>query len=98
MPTERALIRLADQWEYKLSTFRPSPNILRVIKVGNRMISVVDDPEAKKVVVYAKGASEVLLEKCTNILDKDGTFRPLLKDEIESIKNTVIDVYASNNH
>ena len=56
-----------------------------------RMTSVVESGN-KKYTVYCKGASEIVLDQCTSIMDDEGNisyltsdFRNQLKDRIESM-------------
>jgi magnesium-transporting ATPase (P-type) len=58
------------------------------------MTSVVNS-SGKKFIVYTKGASEIVLEHCTSVLDDEGNvnfmnndLRNKLKERIESMADT----------
>ena len=61
-----------------------------------RMTTVVAHPtEASKVRVYVKGASEIVLNRCTHILKRNDEIALLSQEEREKILKNVINVYAS---
>ena len=45
--------------------------------------------------IHVKGASEVVLKKCTNYLGSDGKIKPLSQERIESIIRSVVEPMAS---
>jgi len=52
--------------------------------------------ENRGLVIYVKGASEIILSHCTKILDKDGKSRNLGAEESQNIITNVIEKYAGN--
>lgn len=78
--------------------FRPSKDILKVIPFNSnrkKMISAVYDTQSSSLMIYVKGASEIVLDHCTKIIDADGKVRVLEKAERDSLVKEVIDNYAS---
>lgn len=45
------------------------------------MISAVYDPSSRSLMIYVKGASEVVLQQCTKLIDKDGRVRAVEEGE-----------------
>lgn len=45
------------------------------------MITAVYEDKIESLMIYVKGASEIVLQQCTKIVGQDGKVRPLDKDE-----------------
>lgn len=58
---------------YDLHKYRPSDNILRIIPLNSKrkmMISIVKYNDL--IYLFAKGAPEMVLKKCTKYIDENG--------------------------
>ena len=46
--------------------------------------------------LFSKGASEIILSKCTSIVSNDGKTIPFSSDDVKNVIDTVIEPMASN--
>lgn len=79
--TECALLQFAQKsFNYEYITSRATANILRLQNFNSErkcMSVLVQSSFLKSHVIYTKGASEVILSKCTHVMQEDGSSVPL---------------------
>lgn len=82
-----------------MDQYRPSDDIMRVIPFNStrkKMMTIVY--KNSEMMLYAKGASEMVLDCCTGILNADGEVTPLDTEKKEEILKTVIESFACINY
>ncbi|KAL3312457.1 ATPase, Ca transporting, plasma membrane [Cichlidogyrus casuarinus] len=101
--TECALLGLLVHLGVDYSAVRaknPESSFVKVFTFSSQrksMSTVVrDEANSKSLIIYTKGASEIVLSMCTQILDSAGQPSPLSDDRVSRIKSQVIDHMASN--
>ena len=58
------------------------------------MATVIQRPDTIR--LHMKGASEIVLQKCTRILNQSGEILPLTKDDVNQLINQVIEPMAGD--
>jgi len=90
-PTEGAILTAAAKAgldKEKLASQSPFFEEIPFDSERKQMTIIRHEPFRKKYVAYVKGAPDILLENCTEILDK-GTARPLHKEDIARISKII---------
>ena len=94
--TDCAMIELIDNWGYPLQMYRPSDSILRSLpfnSVRKRMTTIVKTNRGIR--IYAKGASELILNSCTRLIGTNGSDYFIDGTVKQQIQTNVIERFAS---
>lgn len=86
-PTEASLVTLAEKAGYNHQELRNKHEKIEEILFTSdrkRMTTIHESPDWENNRAYMKGAPEVVLERCTHVLEKDGK-KPLTEDIREEI-------------
>jgi len=89
-PTEGALLTLAENLGYNIIKIRQQYEILKEFSFDSsvkRMTTLVQDKN-QKIYAFTKGASEIILDRCTNIV-LDGAITPLTENVKGKIKDDI---------
>ena len=95
--TECALLGVVDALGMEYDKIRKSCKVLKLVPFSSarkRMSVAVVDPNDKKSYVYAKGASEIILGKCTRMLTAKGEVKDMSEAERGAVAK-VIEGYAA---
>lgn len=91
--TECALLSMAESMGYKYQDYRIKSNEILVIPFNSkrkRMTSVFKTNNSEKLIVYVKGAPDLLLPSCSSIISEGGKIVPLSEQGKKEIKEKVL--------
>ena len=92
--TECSLLELALKFGCDYNTFRPSEKLVRILPFSSktkRMTTVYQVGDKYR--IYSKGASEIMLDLCLDMIDVEGKTE-LTVQKNEYIRNKIIEDYA----
>lgn len=94
--TECALLELCLKMGVDYKKFRPSPKLVRIIPFSSKSkrMTTVYEYVPGKFRIYSKGASEIMLQICNNVLIKENEIVQLTQEDKTKILDSVIENYA----
>jgi len=94
--TECALLELVLKFGFDYNSYRPNEKLVRILPFSSRTkrMTTVYKISQEKYRIYSKGASEIMLDLCNKILDKNGQISNLNEGMKDNIKNMIIEDYA----
>jgi len=94
--TECALLELVLKFGFDYNTYRPNEKLVRILPFSSRTkrMTTVYKISQEKYRIYSKGASEIMLDLCNQMLEKNGQTSNLTEEIKDNIKNKIIEDYA----
>lgn len=94
--TECSLLELVLKYGVDFNQYRPNEKLVRILPFSSRTkrMTTVYSIGQNKYRIYSKGASEIMLELCNDMLDKDNEITVLSAERKEDIRNNIIEYYA----
>nr|CCA14985.1 plasma membrane calcium ATPase putative [Albugo laibachii Nc14] len=98
--TECALLHFVGECGIQYADIRANAIIAHMLTFSSqkKRMSVVVQLSESKARVYTKGATEVVLDLCENLIQMDGSVIPLESVEKEGIKDRILEKYASQGY
>ena len=93
--TECALLELALKFGFDYNSYRPNEKLVRILPFSSRtkrMTTVYKVGDKYR--IYTKGASEIMLDLCNDMVEKNGHLTQLTEEKKDNIKNNIIENYA----